>query len=111
MDSVFPATSGTSLALPLVLQQTSSYLSPCSKQCHHHCVKEEQQQMVIMIMIMAMLLILAETDFDSDCDSERTMIMKMVLILIMMLKVIVDSQHLVENWGDGAASWWYYVSR
>ncbi|CAL1154402.1 unnamed protein product, partial [Cladocopium goreaui] len=23
--------------------------------------------------------------------------------------VIVDSQHLVENWGDGAASWWYYV--
>ena len=24
-------------------------------------------------------------------------------------QVIVDSQHLVENWGDGAASWWYYV--
>eukprot|EP00913_Durusdinium_trenchii_P007464 g7016.t1 len=25
--------------------------------------------------------------------------------------VIVDSQHLVENWGDGAASWWYYAHR
>lgn len=25
------------------------------------------------------------------------------------VQVIVDSQHLVENWGDGAASWWYYV--
>lgn len=24
-------------------------------------------------------------------------------------QVIVDSQHLVENWGDGAASWWYYA--
>lgn len=31
--------------------------------------------------------------------------------LLVMLKVIVDSQHLVENWGDGAASWWYYVPR
>ena len=24
-------------------------------------------------------------------------------------QVVVDSQHLVDNWGDGAASWWYYV--
>ena len=24
-------------------------------------------------------------------------------------EVITDSQHLVDNWGDGAAHWWYYV--
>ncbi|CAE7863050.1 unnamed protein product, partial [Symbiodinium sp. KB8] len=25
--------------------------------------------------------------------------------------VITDSQHLVDNWGDGAAHWWYYAHR
>eukprot|EP00930_Biecheleria_cincta_P088365 TRINITY_DN77591_c0_g1_i1.p1 TRINITY_DN77591_c0_g1~~TRINITY_DN77591_c0_g1_i1.p1 ORF type:complete len:156 (+),score=39.17 TRINITY_DN77591_c0_g1_i1:107-574(+) len=25
--------------------------------------------------------------------------------------VVIDSQHLVDNWGDGAASWWYYAHR
>mmetsp|Transcript_74817 Transcript_74817/g.178610 ORF Transcript_74817/g.178610 Transcript_74817/m.178610 type:complete len:157 (-) Transcript_74817:128-598(-) len=25
--------------------------------------------------------------------------------------VIVDSQHLVSDWGDGAASWWFYAHR
>eukprot|EP00439_Symbiodinium_sp_Y106_P055575 s1637_g7.t1 len=25
--------------------------------------------------------------------------------------VITDSQHLVDNWGDSAASWWYYAHR
>eukprot|EP00933_Yihiella_yeosuensis_P004359 TRINITY_DN108724_c0_g1_i1.p1 TRINITY_DN108724_c0_g1~~TRINITY_DN108724_c0_g1_i1.p1 ORF type:complete len:157 (+),score=39.61 TRINITY_DN108724_c0_g1_i1:96-566(+) len=25
--------------------------------------------------------------------------------------VVVDSQHLVDDWGEGAASWWYYAHR
>mmetsp|Transcript_62490 Transcript_62490/g.101215 ORF Transcript_62490/g.101215 Transcript_62490/m.101215 type:complete len:166 (-) Transcript_62490:108-605(-) len=24
---------------------------------------------------------------------------------------VVDSQHLVDNWGDGAAAWWFYATR
>lgn len=161
MDSVFPATSGTSLALLLVLQQTSSSLSPYMKQCRHYRVKEEEQReqwknhdrvngnvtetggsrfwfwnhndhqngtdyyrdpLAINLFDPSAASLRSGESWmypeippvplmGNACVSRIFVDSVGIYGLFVMLKVIVDSQHLVENWGDGAASWWYYVPR
>ena len=47
---------------------------------------------------------------DGERERERASeTLRVAVPLMVRTKIVVDSQQLVDNWGDGAASWWYYV--